>query len=172
MSIWYSRSSQGVGYWKTHDPTQLQIDGYILYAIVYDAALGPPSSAQLKIGNASNNIAAAWSASTALPLISTVFDWPTIASGLSSGDYRVALIASDGVNDTNLVYSGIYNITGASIRQLVLVNGLLVEKILTPVDMGIYLLNGALQASLSAISTARRVKLDVAGGLEAGAPLA
>lgn len=70
--------------------------GATLYAVAYLATDPDPTSGQVIAGYSPT---AVWSGNTPAPTTTQVFDWPTIATGLTAGtNYKVAFVWSDGTN--------------------------------------------------------------------------
>lgn len=90
--------------------------GAQIYAVIYAAALGEPSAAQIKAGQNVNGVTAVWSGSVVAPTVTTVFDWPTLATGLTAGtSYRVSFVWSDGASDSNVVTSDAFSTDAAAV---------------------------------------------------------
>jgi hypothetical protein len=125
--------------------------GAQLYAVIYPSALSAPSAAQVKAGQNSGGGAAVWSGTTASPTSTGTFDWPSTATGLTSGtSYRVAFVWSNGTFDSNVAVSSpwvtlsnsyslaldadTYSLTGNPVTFRTTLS--------IPLDTGVYTLNG------------------------------
>lgn len=84
-----------------------------LYAVIYSSSLAQPTAAQIKAGQDANGSAATWAGSVTSPTTTQVFDWPSIATGLtSSTSYKVSFVWS-GATDSSVVTSAAFTTAAA-----------------------------------------------------------
>lgn len=89
-----------------------------VYAVLYiDDFFSPPSATQVKNGGDPFGFPALWAGSVPSPTISGTFDWPTIISGLSldPGNYRIAMVWSNGLTDSNVSESESFTVTAGEL---------------------------------------------------------
>lgn len=91
-----------------------------LYAVIApDVGWADPTDLQVIQGKDGNGNTATWAGSTPAPTSTTTFDWPSLATGLTSGvSYRVAVVWSDGTNTSNVAVSSAFTTTGGSVTIL------------------------------------------------------
>lgn len=100
---------------------QLNLQAPRLYAVIAPlAGWIDPTAEQILAGQSGSGAPATWHGSTSSPAYTqNPFDWPTLASGLSSGtSYRIALVWSDGVVTSNVTVGNPFSTVFAAVGDL------------------------------------------------------